>query len=52
MKRPKSKDGAEADVRLAAVAGQAAEGRQRHGGPVVADTKTHVVSSSEIIRSR
>jgi hypothetical protein len=49
----KIEDGAEADVRLAAVAGQAAEGRQRHGGgPVVPDTETHVVFSSEIIGIR
>jgi len=48
-------DGAEADVRLGAVAGQAAEGGQRHGGgeaPVVPNTETHVVFSSEIIGSR
>ena len=46
-------NGAEADVRLAGVAGQAAEGGQRHGGgwPVVPDTETHVVFSSEIIGS-
>ena len=53
FEKAKIEDGAEADVRLAAVAGQAAEGGQRHGGggSVVPDAKRHVFSS-EIIGSR
>src|SRR5260221_13903360 len=48
----KIEDGPEADVRLAAVAGQAVGGRQRHGGPGVPDSKTHIVTSTELIGSR